>query len=195
TPPTAEEKAKLRAWALAWLQAELMQRAQWLQARDGKALAALVHGLSAWQREPALAVVRDARAMTGLPAMEQTAWQQFWAEVGQLQKQVAANVRTLPLKGTLTPQEREQVHEVKLQAGQVCLLDLESAQFDTYLEVQDRMGKTLDRNDDVSAENLNSRLVFTAPGDGIHCLVASSIVQGGTGPYTLTVRSFSELKQ
>ena len=44
-------------------------------------------------------------------------------------------------------------------------------------------------------ENLNSRLLFTAPADGTYRLVATSFEGMGIGTYYLTVRAFVDPKK
>jgi serine protease Do len=75
-----------------------------------------------------------------------------------------------------------------MSAGRTYVIDLESAQFDAYLRLEDPKGKVLAENDDISPDNQNSRIVFTAPADGTYRLVATSFQQRGTGSYTLTIR-------
>ncbi|HYT92159.1 MAG TPA: tetratricopeptide repeat protein, partial [Gemmataceae bacterium] len=188
---TAEEKTELRVQALTWLQADLLQWNNRLQARDLKALPGLLTRLPAWQQETALAALRDLKERARLPADEQQDWAKLWADVDQLMKQVAANVRTEHFTGTLTAKDKARTHEVTLQAGQTYIIDLESPQFNTYLRLHDTGGKLLAENDDIApGVNTNSLLLFTAPADGSYRLVATSFQQRGTGSYTLTVRSF-----
>ena len=188
---TAEERTKLRVQALAWLQTDLQQWTKQFPARDSKALPGLLIALPAWQRDAALSSLRDPKERAKLSREEQQAWANFWASV----EQFARNFRTESFPGALTAKEREQVHEVKLQAGQTYVIDLESKQFDTYLKMQDAKGKLLAENDDISPENQNSRLLFTAPADGTYRLVATSFGGMGTGAYDLIVRSFVDPKK
>ena len=128
-----------------------------------------------------------------LPEEEEKAWQRWWADVNQLQKAVAAQVQTVPFQGKLTAQERQRVHEVQFKAGQVYLIDMESAQFDTFLRLYNAKGELLAENDDiVNGVNLNSRLIFTAAADGTYRLLAFSYDLRGIGTYTLTVRLLRE---
>ncbi len=188
---TDENRAKLRAQARAWLQADLQQWAKRFQARDHKALLGLLTIPAAWQQEPAFAAFRDAKERANLSAEERQSWAKLWADVKQLAEDLMAKVRTECFPGNLTARDRERVQEVKLRTGQAYLIDLESAQFDTFLKVQDAKGKVLAENDDITpGVNLNSRLFFTAPADGTYRLVATSFQQRGSGAYTLTVRHF-----
>jgi tetratricopeptide (TPR) repeat protein len=189
---TDEDRTRLRAQALAWLQADVQQGTRCLQARDRKSLPGLLTAVAAWQQEAAFGPLRDPSARARLPADEQKDWAALGAAVAQL----AANIRTERFSGSLTAREKEQTHEVPLQAGQVYLIDLESRQFDTYLRLHDAGGKLLAENDDiVPGVILNSRLLFTAPADGSYRLVATSFEQRGTGDYTLTVRSVGAAKR
>jgi hypothetical protein len=167
-----------------------------LQGRDPKALPGLLSVLPAWQQEAAFAPLRDPKERAALPADEQRVWADLWADVDRLVKRVVASVRTERFRGTLTAREKERTHEVKLQAGQAYVIDLESAQFDAYLRLHDAGGKLLAENDDIlPGVNLNARLFFTAPAEGGYRLVATSFEQRGTGSYTLTVRSFLPAKK
>jgi hypothetical protein len=188
-----EAQAKHRAQALSWLQTELQQWRQRFAARDPKALPGLLTRLPAWQQESAFAQVRNPKELARLPAEVQKDWAKLWADVGQLGKDIAAHVHTERFTGTLTAQDKEQGHEVKLQAGQTYLIDLASSQFNTYLRLHDGQGKLLDKNDDiVPGVNLNSRLVFTPAQDGTYRLVATSFQQSGQGDYTLTITSWKK---
>ena len=141
-----------------------------------------------WQTDPALAGVRDEKELAQLTVEEQKSWRQFWTDASQLAKKTRAAFTETIHKGTLSAKKREEKHEWKLQAGQVIIIDMESPDFDTFLRLEDDKGKELDHNDDISNENLNSRLVFIAPKDGVYRIVATSFEQRGQGAYTLTIR-------
>jgi tetratricopeptide (TPR) repeat protein len=79
------ERERLRRQAREWLRADLAAWDRYL--KDGtlpdprpRVLAAL----GAWQKDPALAGVRDADALAALPPEERAAWQQLWADVAAL---------------------------------------------------------------------------------------------------------------
>ena len=78
--------------------------------------------------------------------------------------------------------------------GKTYVIDMTSAQFDTFLRLEDEQGKVLAENDDISEDNLNSRIVFTAPAAGSYRIVATAFEQRGTGAYTLTIREFAARK-
>jgi Flp pilus assembly protein TadD len=83
---SADEKARLRRQALAWLRADLAQRQSSL--REGRAADRnRVRGeLAYWLRTTDLAGVRDEKPLAGLPAEERHRWRQFWHEVRRLAK-------------------------------------------------------------------------------------------------------------
>jgi serine/threonine-protein kinase len=193
--PTAAEKTWLRAQALTWLREELRRWTVKLKKGDDRSLLELAQSLSDWQFDPALTITRAAPERGKLPAEEQTAWEQLWAEAGQLLGQVPGTVRSRPLPGTLTAEKREIVHPVELRAGQVYQIDLESREFDAFLRLEDGQGNKLAENDDRGRDTLDARLFFTPEADGTYRLVATSAQQRGTGAYTLTIRQFVRGKQ
>jgi serine/threonine-protein kinase len=76
-----QERARWRKQALTWLRAEL---AAWSEPRKRLPIAdrmAVQMALKSWQRNPALAGLRDSAALTPLPADEQQAWKRFWTDV------------------------------------------------------------------------------------------------------------------
>jgi hypothetical protein len=86
-------------------------------------------------------------------------------------------------EGALTDKEKSQVHAWKMVPGRTYVIDLEGDAFDAFLALEDAAGKLLAENDDISPDNRNSRLVFTAKADGSYRIVATSFQEAGTGPY------------
>lgn len=78
--PDDAARAKLRAQALGWLQADLALRRKQLDAAPAAALRALTY----WTHDPDLAGVRDAQALEALPEAERADWRALWAEVDGL---------------------------------------------------------------------------------------------------------------
>ncbi len=70
-------------------------------------------------------------------------------------------------------------------AGDTVTITMTSAEFDSYLLLQDARGETLSEDDD-SAGNLNAQIVYTLPADGTYTLVATSNTRNRTGAYSLT---------
>ena len=62
--------------------------------RQPKAALSIKQTLEQWQTDAALAGVRDETALAGLPADEQSAWRQLWAEVGDLVSQLGKRAVT-----------------------------------------------------------------------------------------------------
>ena len=79
-------------------------------------------------------------------------------------------------------------------AGKTYMIDMSSAQFDTYLRLEDDKGEVLAKNDSISPENLNSRIIFNCKQEGSYRIVATSFKQRGTGSYLLTIREFVSKK-
>jgi len=77
-------------------------------------------------------------------------------------------------------------HEPRLKAV-IDMVSPDPKALDPYLVLQDADRKTLAEDDD-SGGNLNARITFRAPADGIYRLRATSF-GAGRGPFTLTVRA------
>ena len=78
-------------------------------------------------------------------------------------------------------------------AGERILIDLSSADFDTYLligRMEDGDFEALAENDDNQDGGTGSTIVFTLPSSGPYLIRANSLGKA-TGAYSLTVRSLS----
>jgi serine/threonine-protein kinase len=82
----ARERSRWRRQALAWLRADLdLWTKVWQTGQpQARAHAAVQQWLQYWQRDPALAGVRDAAWLVNLPADELRACRQLWADVAAL---------------------------------------------------------------------------------------------------------------
>jgi hypothetical protein len=78
------ERARLRRQALDWLRTDLTARQEALQSSAPGQAAQVRAVLVRWQSAPELAGLRDAEALSKLPATEQQAWRSFWADVHQV---------------------------------------------------------------------------------------------------------------
>ncbi len=107
----------------------------------------------------------------------------------QLLKDVRARITETTFKGTLTDKEREQVHELKLEAGKTYIIEMHSDVLDSYLKLRDGQGKLLAENDDIAPDNLDARLIFMPKEGGTFRIVATSFQDQGRGAYTLTIRA------
>lgn len=76
---------------------------------------------------------------------------------------------------------------VSLKKGQTYTIDLQSGDLDSYLYLFDSKSKLLAQDDD-SGGDLNSRIVFQAPQDGVFHILATSLIGDETGEFTLKVR-------
>ena len=81
-----KERTRLRRQALDWLKADLAAWGKHLDSGPPQARPAIVQTLSHWQKDPDLAGIRDAAALAKLPADEQKAFSQLWADVAALLK-------------------------------------------------------------------------------------------------------------
>ena len=57
------------------------------------------------------------------------------------------------------------------------------------------MSRKLAENDDISKDNLNSRISFTPLADGTYRLIATSYQQRGVGDYEIITREFAAPKK
>jgi serine/threonine-protein kinase len=89
----AKERARLRQQALGWLRADLKLWATDLDSDKLDVRHRVGKVLQHWQRNPALAGVRDEKGLVQLPEAERAAWQQFWAEVETLLKKTQESTK------------------------------------------------------------------------------------------------------
>lgn len=89
--------------------------------------------------------------------------------------------------GNLNRSERKKFN-INLDANTTYTVDLRSAAFDAYLEIENAAGQILGVDDD-SGGDLNSRLVFRPPQSGMYRIVVRALPEDPQpGPFTLTVR-------
>jgi tetratricopeptide (TPR) repeat protein len=79
-----EEKGRLRRQAREWLEADLVSMRKVVAGGRPMDLSDVRGQLERWQRDAALAGVRDAEALARLGADERASWQQFWRDVDEL---------------------------------------------------------------------------------------------------------------
>jgi hypothetical protein len=216
----AEQKTQLRRQALDWLRADLKLLTKTLAgyraagagnqepasplaalagtaARPGPAdLLRVCDRLKRWRTDLDLAGLRDEKELAKLPPPEQQGWHKFWDEVRTLNEQLHTCFSEKRLTGSFTGPQKEQVHEVQLQAGKTYAFDLESKEFDAFLRLHDARGQKLAENDDIEPGVIqDSRIVFRPREGGTYRLVATSVQGQGSGAYTLIIREFSPAKE
>jgi serine/threonine-protein kinase len=81
-----KERARLRKKALDWLRADLALRTKQLESGNPADRAEVQRVLKHWHQDSDLADLRDADALTKLPAEERTACDRLWADVAALLK-------------------------------------------------------------------------------------------------------------
>jgi tetratricopeptide (TPR) repeat protein len=89
----ARERARLRRQALTWLRADLALRTRQLETGKPADRAAVQRVLRHWQQDRDLAGLRDAAALAKLPAEEQKACAQLWADVAALLKKAEGTTK------------------------------------------------------------------------------------------------------
>jgi serine/threonine-protein kinase len=80
------QRTRLRKQALDWLRADLDLRTRQLESRKAADRTAVLRTLRHWQKDADLAGIRDTMALAKLPAQEQKACTQLWADVAALLK-------------------------------------------------------------------------------------------------------------
>jgi tetratricopeptide (TPR) repeat protein len=195
-----KERVRLRRQALDWLNADHTALGKLLDSGPPQARPFIVRALSLWQKEVDLVSLRDVAVLANLPADQQKAWTQLWANVVALQKKAESTAITptgpvyeigagLELHGQLDGKTLALVYQVKLAADKRYVIDMVSPDqkaLDPYLILSDATGKQLAEDDD-SGGGLNARIVFRAERSGTYHIQATSFNQG-TGAFTLTVR-------
>lgn len=89
---------------------------------------------------------------------------------------------TLPADGSVYD-----IYSFTGQAGQTVAIDLESAEFDTYLFLFNPRDAQIADNDDVSDRSSNSRIVVNLPCDGTYRVMVNSYNPESRGRYTLSI--------
>ncbi len=90
-------------------------------------------------------------------------------------------------RAMMAPKRYMKIEEIKLTADATYIIELNSVQFDTYIIIEDSMGKQLADDDDSGGE-LNARLEFRAPADGVYRIIITSFQPSAVGSYSLVVR-------
>jgi len=93
------------------------------------------------------------------------------------------------------PDSHVDTHEVEFQANEAYVVELNSAQFDGYLVLQDAQGKKLAENDDRGKDVTKSILFFQAQQAGKYKLQVTSYAPKELGAYSLSVQRASYFAQ
>src|SRR5262245_12682912 len=94
-------------------------------------------------------------------------------------------------KDKLLKNSPHKVHEYKMAAGKIDIIDRSSKDFDSVLRLEDPSGKQVAINDDASPGTLDSRIVYKAPKDGTYKIIATCL-DAKPGTYVLTARQGNE---
>ncbi len=121
-------------------------------------------------------------------------------DIGKVEPKVKNPNQVLRVDGKLTDKDLPaklgegrfmKVHVVKLKAGETYVIEMDSADIDSYLRLEDANGKKLAEDDDGGGFP-NARIVFRASADGDYRIIATTFNVNETGAYTLTVRRDKE---
>ncbi|MBI3411885.1 MAG: redoxin domain-containing protein [Planctomycetes bacterium] len=83
------------------------------------------------------------------------------------------------------------VHEYKMKANTIYVIDMASKDFDSVLRLENSAGKQVALNDDSGPGTLDSRIVYKALEDGAYRIIATCLDKK-PGSYTLTARTGTE---
>ena len=117
------ERTRLRKQALEWLRADLALRTKQLETGKPADRAEVQQTMRHWQQDTDLAGIRDAAALAKLPADEQKACTQLWADVAALLKKanappsLASLMQQLPEARKALPKESPQLAGLLAQIG------------------------------------------------------------------------------
>ncbi len=93
----------------------------------------------------------------------------------------------LDAKDPLLMGKHFKVHAFKMVAGATYIIDLKSAQFDTFLRLESAAKAILAQDDD-GGGGLDSRIVFRAQRDEEYRIIVTSYPPNATGEYSLAIR-------
>lgn len=79
------------------------------------------------------------------------------------------------------------IHTFKMEKGKSYQIDMATRAFDAYLRLEDAKNNQLAEDDD-GGDNLDARIVFTAPRTEEYRIIATTFAAGATGKYKLTVK-------
>ena len=118
-----KERTRLRKQALDWLRADLALRTKQLETGKPADRAEVQQTMRHWQKDTDLAGIRDAAALAKLPADEQKAFTQLWADVAALLKKanaqpsLASLLEQLPEARKALPKDSPQLAGLLAQIG------------------------------------------------------------------------------
>jgi serine/threonine protein kinase/tetratricopeptide (TPR) repeat protein len=190
-PLEPEEQALLRGQALGLLQATLPRLKKINESGRIESRLDVWRRLSQWRSDADFAGVRDADGLALLPPSEQQEWRKLWSDVEQVLKAAPAPVSDTVSHGTLTDRDPERTIDLKLSAGQTCVIELLSNAFEPECSLVDTQDKRVARSADTGGAK-TARLTYLSREDATLRIVVKSVQARGTGAYTLTIRIFAE---
>jgi hypothetical protein len=109
----------------------------------------------------------------------------------QLDKQARRWFTEQRQEGTLTDEHKQQTHDLKLRAGKLYVLDLQSETFSPSLRLDEAGGQVVGRSNGQRSETVRyTQLLFIPKQDGSHRLTVASSLNQGRGSYVLRIAEF-----
>jgi hypothetical protein len=100
--------------------------------------------------------------------------------------EVQAALAATDVKDLVRKQSVCKIYSVKLKAGKTYQIDMKSNDIDSYLRLEDSVGKQLAKDDD-SGGGHDARIIFNCPADGVYRIIATTF-GGETGPFVLAIK-------
>ncbi len=191
----AREATALRQQALSWMCDELETYKRLVD--KGPLNPLLVRNSLKEIQEAAIFVKVKGDLLDRLPKPEQPMWKKFWTDVNKLRQDTEKRFDEKKVQGVLTAED-DMVngrffhdHKLKLEAGQQCVIEAQSEDFNSYLLVLDpTQKKQLFKHDDIiPARNENSRVIWAAKRRGAYVIRITTSRPGEIGIYQLQIVS------
>jgi thiol-disulfide isomerase/thioredoxin len=104
---------------------------------------------------------------------------------------IEGNLNAEDPKDKVLKQSPHKVHEYKMRAGNIYVIDLSSNDFDSLLRLENPDGKQVAMNDDAEPPNLDARIVYKAATPGMYKIIVTCLDRK-PGAYILKVRKGTE---
>jgi tetratricopeptide (TPR) repeat protein/transposase len=181
------EKAMFRRLAREWLEAALVLYASGVKENKLESVLQAGHFLPLWQKDVALAGLRDTKALARLLPEERQAWEKIWAEVPKTLKLAERRFLDTRFNTILGPEATSKHHLLEMEAGKTYVLDVENTAFNAVLKLE-LMGNLLATSTPVDDDTHTIRIIFTPTERAIYRLNVTSLWETDTGTYTLRMR-------
>ena len=187
--PDAAERTKLRLRALPLFRSALPHGEA--TKRHGRFEEKLADWnlLTSWRKDAELVSVCEPGRLGVLPVSEQAEWRKLWADVDRVLRIGPTLVHETVNRGTLTHSARERTLDLKLLAGQTCVVNLQSGTFGPEIQLMDARGNLIAVSIQLSSDANVSQLIHTSKENSTVQIIATSIQ---LKPYVITINTFGE---